>query len=447
MRVVGVGVTLLALAGPALPEAAPLAGQEPLGQALFTGVVYDSLTGRVLSGAEVSVGDGLATTRTDAEGRFSVSVPPGEYPVAFSHRALSSWGALRHPLRLRLEAGRTLSATLATASPATVLARACGGSGMVVGGVVRDILTLVPLAGALVEVQVPGGSGLRSRQVTASSDGGWFVCLPDGSTVAEAHARLGTARSRAVGVDGEGAVRKVDLYVQVSEPAQVVGTVVDGASTRPLEGVVVDVVGTRLRTVTGGDGRFAFRGVPPGLVELAVERLGYGRSSSLVRAEGGSTAEVTFELFSRAIAVDSVVVTVAGGSVDRNRMDTRFDGLTRAEIDALLPRAVAFDDLLRNAYVPGLRVREVTYMRASGVEQRGLCIELSRRSSSASRQCDMVEVYVNDVRVPNPEAFLENLAPASVDHIQIMTPGTASIAYLGSPRSRNGILLIWTRTR
>ena len=426
-----------------LAIASPAAGQET-GLSTVSGTVFDSIAATPLAGAEVTLAGGTFTAVTDAQGRFRIQVPPGSYPVTFSHPDLSAWGVLRHGLELRVEPGRDVTVSLTTASEATVLQRTCG-SGAVVGGVVRDLLTLVPLAGTWVDVDTRRGGGPRGMVINTAGDGSWFACLPDPEPEVVVQARMSDTRSRPATVPSGGVVRTQDLYLQVSQPARIRGQVLDGEREAPLADAWVEVVGTRLRTLTGEDGRFSFRGVPPGAVQLAVQRLGFGRKVTLVRAEGGSEARVTVTVFPEAIAVDSVVATVEGGFVDRNRMATRFDGMTRAQVDAVLHRSVGFDDLVRNANVPGLRVRRVEYMRASGFREVGLCLELSRRSSLENRQCQMMEVYLNDARMSEPEINLASLDPASVDRFQVLTPTNAGIEYMGTPRSRNGILLIWTR--
>lgn len=419
--------------------------QERPAEAVLSGVLVDSLSGRPLAGATVTLGRDAGVARTDPEGRFTMRAAAGTWEVTFTHPELSNWGALRHAFTLRLEGGRTVEATLATASAATVLARTCGAGGKVLGGLVRDLLTLVPLGSASVFISARGGPGPRGQMVRTGADGGWFVCLPEGTGEVEVRASMGEVRSRPVQVAASGTVRTADLLVQVSQPAALQGVVRDGTSGSPIEGAAIAVKGSRLGTLTGADGRFTFRGVPPGSIELDVERLGYGRRTVVVRAEGGATARVTLELFAEAIATDSVVVTVDGGFVDAARTGARFDGLTRADVDRLLPRAMGVDDLLRNANIPGIVVRDVTYLRESGIEQRGLCVELARRSNSQTSPCEMVEVYLNDLRLPEPEVFLSTLSPASVDRVRVMPPGSVELQYAGTPRARNGVLLIWTR--
>lgn len=437
---------LLALAGLAGGARGAAQGPPPASEGVITGSVWDSLSARALGGAEVSLGPAGPSARADPEGRFSLRAEPGEYAVTFVHRDVPAWSALHHARRIRLEAGKVVEVALATASAATVLGRVCPGGGVVAGGLVLDLLTLVPLPAASVDARPLGGdAGMRS--VTTAADGSWFLCLAEGVGPLEVTARLGEGRSRTVRLEDASSVRARDLYVSASRPAALQGRVLDAQSGAALAGASVRVVGTRLGAVTGDDGAFTFRGVPPGTVRLAVERLGYGRSERDVLIEGGAAARVTLELLPAAVAVDSVVVTVEGGILDRDRMATRFDGLERAQIDRLLPRSLGFDDLLRNANIPGLRVRDVEYLRESGVRERGICVETARRSTLSADQCQMVEVYLNDVRVVDAELVLQALVPGSVERFQILSPTQAGIQYLGTPRARNGVLLIWTRRR
>lgn len=429
----------------ALVCAPPVAAQEPASppSAVLSGIVFDSLGGGPLAGAEVVLGAGQASARTDAQGRFTLRARPGSYALSFHHRGVSDWPTLHNRPRVTLVGDETVEVALATASPETVLARTCG-QGAVVGGLVKDLLTLVPLAATFVDVR-PRGSGMTT--VHTSADGGWFVCLSDGGGEVEIRARLGDARSRPVSIRPGGAVRIRDLLVPASRPAQVQGSVLDGPTGGGLEDASVEVVGTRLRTLTGADGRFTFQGVPPGEIRVAVERIGYGRTVATLRAEGDATAQVTLRMFPEALATDSVVVTVEGGVIDPARMASRFDGLTRAEIDQLLPRSMAFDDLLRNANIPGLKIRQVDYLTSSGMRLPGICIETARRSTVSQNTCEMVEVYLNDVRVGDPELLLQSLGPESIERFQLLSSTQAGIQYAGTPRARNGVLLIWTRRR
>jgi len=435
---------LLLLAG-----TAQLAGQGGTeAQARLTGTVWDSLAARPLSGAEIVLGEGVATSVSGSDGAFTLVGPPGRFPVTFRHPDLPEWARPGSDPVVVLEAGRTAEVTLATPSPASVLRTACGGGESAVAGRVRDLLTLVPLASSVVDVRAEAADG-QSRMLSAQAgaDGSYFLCLGAPARV-ELRARLGTARSRPVRLTGgvEG-VHLHDLFIQVSEPAEIRGLVRDGDSGAPLADADVEVLGTRLRTLTRPDGRFLFRGVPPGRLSVVVERLGYGRRVAELQAEGGATVALTFDVFPEAIALDSMIVTVEGGVLERAKRGTRFDGLTRTEIDALLPRSVGFDDLLRNANIPGLKIKEVQYRSSMGMTTPGICIETGRTSTIYSNICQMVEVYVNGVRLADAETFLVDFDPASVDHFELLSRTEASTQYGGTPRARNGVLLIYTRGR
>jgi hypothetical protein len=238
-----------------------------------------------------------------------------------------------------------------------------------------------------------------------------------------------------------------DLFLQLSEPARIRGLVRDGSTGRPLADAAIRIEGTRLGAFTGRDGTFAFRGVPPGEVVLSVELIGYGRRQARLGAEGGARVDVTLDLLPEAVALDSMVVSVRGATVDRVRGGARYDGLDRPEIEKLLPRSLAFDDLLRNANVPGLKIRDVLHEDPSGARYPRVCIETSRTSSLGGGTCQMVEVYLNDVRVANAETFLLTLDPGSIERLRLLSRTEAGVQYAGTPRARNGILLIWTRGR
>ncbi len=438
--------TLLALS--VLTATDPLAGQDPAApSARVEGTVWDSLSARPLAGAEVVLGEGAASTLSGSDGTFVLLGPPGRYPLTFRHPDLPAWGSGSADPVVELSPGRTARVALATPSPATVLRRLCGKRGSMVGGRVRDLLTLVPLA-ASVDVRAESADGAtRMLTAQAQADGSYFMCLDEPRSL-EVRARLGSARSRPVQVPADGGpVVLRDLFVQVSEPAELRGLVRDGASGAPLADAGVQVLGTRLRTVTRPDGRFLFRGVPPGELSVVVERLGYGRRVADLEAEGGTSVSLTLDVFPEAIALDSMIVSVEGGALERARRGTRFDGLTRPEIDALLPRTVGFDDLLRNANIPGLRIKEVQYQAENGVRYPGICIETGRTSTIYSDICQMVEVYLNGVRVADAETFLLGFDPATVDHFELLSRTEAGVQYGGTPRARNGVLLISTRGR
>ena len=120
----------------------------------------------------------------------------------------------------------------------------------------------------------------------------------------------------------------------------------------------------------------------------------------------------------------------------------RADFLSREEIEVLLPRVAATEDLLRNMNTPGLRIRNVYQVdEITGVMIPALCIEVSRRSGGEG--CTPAAVTLNDVLIPYPDQFLQDLDPNIIDRIEILSPIDAQFQY-GSAAG-NGAVAIYTR--
>jgi len=151
------------------------------------------------------------------------------------------------------------------------------------------------------------------------------------------------------------------------------------------------------------------------------------------------------QLSSQAIALSPLVVTGrqrSGPLGDVRTMGTRFDGLTRAEVDAILPRSRDLPSLLRNARMPSFSIREVVYKTGLGWEH-GLCLEATRRPSRNSGGCNMMTVYVNDVPLPAADVFIQDMDPNTVDRLQYIPPIEAMGLY--GDRGFYGVLLIYLR--
>ncbi|MEQ8331545.1 MAG: carboxypeptidase regulatory-like domain-containing protein [Longimicrobiales bacterium] len=423
------GVLLVAVSG-----AAALTAQDGVP---VSGMIYDSINGRPLVGATVVALGTDARTRTDARGQFTFDLPAGQWDLSFTHPGVADWAPLLHERGVTVQNG-PVAASMATASESTVLGRTCGAGGAVVGGVVRDMLTRVPVARAMVEVTGRiGGREEDLGRIPTDLDGSFQLCvgaLPDDGVTLRAS--IGGTRSRPVGLETHGRrVVATDLNVVVSQPARISGVLTDGGSTEPVADALIRVDGTRLGARSGPDGRFLIRGVPPGAVLLAVEHVRYGRRSTEVLAESGDSVHVEFELHEEAIALEGMEVRVTRAATDRrDRMGTRFDGLDRADIERLLERSNEFVDMMRNANIPGLHLFH---------DGRQVCVEVSRRTGAFANQCQMVDVYVNDVRIMDAREFLTTIPPESIDRVQVVSPLEA-VGRFGGRAVRFGALLIYT---
>lgn len=424
-----VAVVLAVLAGPA-----GVAAQDAVP---VSGTVYDSIRGVPLAGATVAAPGADRSTQTDADGRFTFRLPPGQWDLTFSHHDVAAWRPLLQTASV--EVGQApVVASMGTASEGTVLERTCGRGGAVVGGVVRDMLTRVPVARA--SVDITGRVGGRTEQlgrISTDLDGGFQLCtgaLPPGGV--DLTARIGSHRSRVVHVPtGDRRVVATDLNVLVSEPARISGVLMDGESGQPVVEALVRVEGTRLGARSGADGSFLLRGVPPGAVALAVEHVRYGRRTTEVLAESGDSVHVEFELRSEAIPLEEMVVRVTrAATARRDRMGTRYDGIDREDIERLLQRSSDFVSMMRNANIPGLNLFH---------DGRLVCVEVGRRTGAFANQCQMADVYVNDVRISEAREFLTTLQPEAIDRVQVVSPLEAVGRFSGRA-VRFGALLVYT---
>src|SRR5262249_59354378 len=85
----------------------------------LVGTVYDSVTGRRLAGAWVTVGSSI-TTQTDSAGRFRVdSVPVGRVRIAVQHGAIDSLGLNSLVSEVPTPAGMGIAVSLSTPSRET----------------------------------------------------------------------------------------------------------------------------------------------------------------------------------------------------------------------------------------------------------------------------------------------------------------------------------------
>src|SRR5262249_33716690 len=98
----------------------------------------------------------------------------------------------------------------------------------------------------------------------------------------------------------------------VAQTGTVVGTVVDRATSQPLEGSAVQVMGTRLGVATDAKGHFLIRGVAVGSATVRVQRLGFRPASQIVTVAANDSVAARFVLDASAVDLEAVVTTGTG---------------------------------------------------------------------------------------------------------------------------------------
>ncbi|NJD18417.1 MAG: SusC/RagA family TonB-linked outer membrane protein [Gemmatimonadetes bacterium] len=221
------------------------------------------------------------------------------------------------------------------------------------------------------------------------------------------------------------------------------GTVLNGATLRPLSGAQVLIEGTQRGALTDANGRFVLQNVTGAAVELRVIMIGY--KDSRVTARVGDTA-VRIAMAESAIALDEIVVTGQPGGTQKRAI-----GNSIAKVDA--------GNVMANAQLKSMqelingRAPGVVIMPGTGMVGSGSVIRV-RGNSTFSLNAEPL-IYVDGVRVLNEQgsgisvqAFssgvisrLNDFNPNDVESIEILK-GPAAATLYGTEASRGVINII-----
>ncbi|HVX41029.1 MAG TPA: carboxypeptidase-like regulatory domain-containing protein [Gemmatimonadaceae bacterium] len=281
--------------------------------ATITGTVYDSIGGRVLSGARVQFapanGGRMLTATSDSAGRYRIAEAPyGPYVVGFFDEALDTLGIenLDRPVSIGSPEQRL---DLATPSPRTVVAGLCGheaanDSTALVLGHVRDASTTSGISGATVafewteyvlDTKRQLAPHVRSVDVT-TRDAGWFaLCGAPTGFALSVRAAHGADSTGALEIAlAPRAVAHFTFYVGAARTDSVPGGTKLLRGDARLSGRVVDERGAPVngasvafwdptRTArTNERGAFVLDSLPAGTRTMEVRAIGFAPSTRVV---------------------------------------------------------------------------------------------------------------------------------------------------------------------
>ncbi len=232
-----------------------------------------------------------------------------------------------------------------------------------------------------------------------------------------------------------------------AQTGSVRGRVVDASTGEPLPGVNVVVRGLSIGAATDLDGRYSLERVPVGEQTIEARFVGYRAQARSVRVQAGQVVTLDFRLEPTALELGEIVVTGAGGPVEKRKL-----GNSIATIDAAGLREApikSFSDLIQGRE-PGLIA-----LPSSGMTGEGTRIRI--RGSASLSQSNEPVVYIDGVRVDNGGGWpgfvgtggggspsrLDDINPEAIERVEILKGAAAATLY-GTEASR-GVIQIFTR--
>ena len=294
-----------------------------------TGVAFDSLSGRPLPVAFVTIGS--KSTMADSLGRFSFdSVAPGTYRATIQHDMLDSLGLPGVVTSVTVTPGMG-PIRIATPSIMTIWKRvSCPGnapqdSGFVFGTVL-DAATHKPVGQtSIAATWITVRGDLTARETRLSSvtadDGAFLLCgIPLGMGV-QLHASRDSVEVTSLDMvlTMAAPMRRQDLALPDARGTSrgvVTGLVASGGKGVPNVRVIA---GSAPEVRTGANGRFSIS-VAAGTQQVEIQGIGFAPMSRIVNVTANDTVTVSFEV-ERVVMLDSVRVR---GSVVRQRFIEQF---------------------------------------------------------------------------------------------------------------------------
>ncbi len=222
-------------------------------------------------------------------------------------------------------------------------------------------------------------------------------------------------------------------------PGKIVGRVLDDHGGKPVAGVALTLSPSGAQRISDAAGDFVFQSVPPGVADLRVEHLAYGRTTRPVNVPAGGTVQLELRLVPRAIALDSIVVhvTLRDPALERGGYYDRKSAGWGQYLEGRDLERPTVTDIMRG--VP--RVDVVT--GRSALDR----IVIIREAATTTSSC-APDVYIDHLFVPQGAFMLDEiLRPGDVKAVEVYrgvaeTPGE----FIQHPRFRPcGAILIWTK--
>ena len=225
----------------------------------------------------------------------------------------------------------------------------------------------------------------------------------------------------------------------------VTGTVTDNERQAPVPEAQVVVVGTTLGGRTNAQGAYTIAGVPQGIVQLRVLRIGFQSVTRSVTVVAGQSSRVDFTVAPSAVILDQVITTATG---EEQRQREKGVTVGRINVDSLpLAPVNNLSDVLSS------RTAGVSVQEAGGATGAASRIRI-RGSNSISLSNDPI-LIIDGVRVDNnsqssrigvggqnPSRF-NDINPDDIENIEVVKGPAASALY--GTAAANGVIQVTTK--
>jgi TonB-dependent starch-binding outer membrane protein SusC len=226
------------------------------------------------------------------------------------------------------------------------------------------------------------------------------------------------------------------------------GTVRERVSGRPVEGVVVSVLGTRLQATTNVGGVYTIREVSPGSYTIRAVRIGYGPMETPVTVAAGQEVVADFGMSPAAIELDQIVVTGTPGGTEKTKLGNSVSAIDAPKLTEVNPIADVQD--LLSSRTPGLSL-----LGNSG--QAGASSNIRIRGAGSLEANYAPVYYVDGVRFESQtqDAFgtrdalvqgtspLDFINPNDIERVEVIKGPAAATLY--GAEAAGGVIQIITK--
>ncbi|MBV6521426.1 MAG: Vitamin B12 transporter BtuB [Gemmatimonadaceae bacterium] len=223
------------------------------------------------------------------------------------------------------------------------------------------------------------------------------------------------------------------------------GTVKDGQSGRPLEGVQVGAIGVGAGAVTNRDGFYRIANAPARALELRARLIGFSAATKQVVVRAGQAVSADFSLNQSALQLEAVVTTGTATATEVKHL-----GNTVAQVEPPRFAPITTTSELLQGREPG-----VVGLPSSGMTGTGARIRI--RGNASLSQSNEPIVFVDGIRINSGGDFsmavgdggaaapsrLDDIDPNSIERVEILKGAAAATLY--GTEASNGVIQIFTK--